>query len=215
MTAGQVRSGGLGLIELLVGMAVMAIALAYVLPSFSDWFRNTRVRNAALALQGGLQFAQAEAARRNQLVRFQFTDTQDASCKLSTSGANWVVSLSVADSSGGSTSPAGACAQAVSDTTPPYVLQISPTLPSSSTLALSAGRALIGFDGLGRLNSLGGLTTITGLTVNVGSSDGSCAAAGGTVRCLRVTVSPAGEIALCDPARSDSSDPMACVTTSN
>jgi len=212
------RSGsqrGLGLAELMVGLAVMAMALGYALPSFADWLRNARVRNAALAVQGGLQFAQAEAARRNQLVRFQFTSTQDASCQLQATGPHWLVSLSVADGSGQSTSPAGACGQPIADTNAPYVLQRSPALPANSTLSMVGSTALIGFDGLGRLNSLGGQAVTTGLTVNVGSSDGTCAAAGGTVRCLRVQVSSAGEVQLCDPARSDTTDPMSCPTTSN
>lgn len=215
MTAAARQQHGLGLIELMVGLAVMAMALGYALPSFADWLRNARVRNAAQAIQGGLQFAQAEAARRNQLVRFQFASTQDASCQLQLNGPHWLVSLSVADGSGQSTSPAGACGQTIGDATAPYVLLRSPTLPAGSTLSVTASTALIGFDGLGRLNSLGGQASTTGLTVDVGSNDGSCAAAGGVVRCLRVQVSSAGEVQLCDPARSDSTDPMACTTASN
>jgi type IV fimbrial biogenesis protein FimT len=206
MRCTRASSKGLSLIELMVGLAIVAIALATGVPSFGEWLRNARVRSAAESIQSGLQFARIEATRRNAIVRFQFTDSITSSCALSTTGTYWVVNMSV------STSPAGKCANTLSDTTSPYLLKISPIVSTTSTVAVTAGRSLIGFDGLGRLNSLNDTVAITAMTVKVTASDGTCVASGGNVRCLNVVVSPSGQITLCDPAQSSSSHPMYCPT---
>jgi len=200
------RAQGISLIELMVGLAIVAIALATGVPSFGEWLRNARVRSAAESIQSGLQFARIEATRRNAIVRYQFTDSITSSCALSTTGTYWVVNMSV------STSPAGKCANTLNDTASPYLLKISPIVSTTSTVAVTAGRSLIGFDGLGRLNSLNDAVAITSMTVKVTASDGTCVASGGNVRCLNVVVSPSGQITLCDPAQSSSSHPMYCPT---
>ncbi|WP_083940970.1 GspH/FimT family pseudopilin [Pseudoduganella violaceinigra] len=68
------RQEGVTLLELMVGVAVLAIALAMGLPSFGAWIRNTHNRTAAESIVNGLQLARAEAVRRNTLVRFDLTD---------------------------------------------------------------------------------------------------------------------------------------------
>ena len=203
------RHRGLSLIELLVGITILAFALGLMAPSFTDWMRNARVRSAAESLQDGLYYARSEAARRNAVVRFQLVSSTDGQCALTTSGPAWVVNQSI------TTTPAGACGQAISDSSSPYLLKKSATASTSDHTTLSANRSLLGFDGLGRLHNLNNTTEITTFAVNVTSSDGTCVAAGGTVQCLRVIVRPAGQISVCDPAHSGSSDPMTCPTLSN
>ncbi len=198
------RQGGISIIELMVGITIVAIALAMGVPSFGEWLRNAKVRATAESIQSGLQFARTEAARRNAIVRFQFTDSITSSCALSATGRYWVVNMSV------STSPAGKCANTISDTTSPYLLQVSPVLSSNSTVTVSAGSALIGFDGLGQLNSLNNTVSTTSLTVDVQTSDGTCVASGGNVRCLRIVATPSGQIRMCDPAQTSNSNPMYC-----
>ncbi|UCH49935.1 MAG: GspH/FimT family pseudopilin [Betaproteobacteria bacterium] len=58
------------LIELLIGMAILALILSLGLPSVSDWMQNTQVRSAAESIQSGLQLARAEAVKRNTFVGF-------------------------------------------------------------------------------------------------------------------------------------------------
>lgn len=195
---------GFSMIELMVGITIMAIALALAAPSFADWLRNTKVRSSAEALQSGLYFARTEAARRNAIVRFQMTDSLTGSCALSKTGSYWVVNMSV------STSPAGACDSQISDSSSPFLLKVSPVISSSNAPSFSADRALIGFDGLGRLNALAGSTQISTFSVDVKGSSGSCVADGGAVQCLRIVVTPGGQISMCDPAHSGSSDPLSC-----
>lgn len=61
---------GVTLIELLIGMAIIALILAMGLPSITTWMQNTQLRSAAESIQGGLQLARAEAVRRNTFVGF-------------------------------------------------------------------------------------------------------------------------------------------------
>jgi len=199
---------GVTLIELMVAIAVLAIALMLGISSFGEWLRNTRIRSTAEALQNGLQFARTEAVRRNTQVRFQLVDSLTSSCMLSTTGSYWAVNLTA------STTPAGACGKTVSDTTSPYLLAFSPVVSSAVVTSLTGSRSAIGFDGLGRLTTITNPDSGVGtLTIKVTSSSATCVAAGGTARCLTVVVSPAGEIRMCDPSHastSDSTDPMSC-----
>ena len=100
------RQAGMTLIELMIGIVLLAILLALGAPTFFRWTQNSQIRNAAEAIQNGLTLARAEAVRRNTTVRFQLVTTTTAACALSPTGTNWVVSLD---------SPAGACDAAPSD----------------------------------------------------------------------------------------------------
>lgn len=59
---------GFSLVELLIGIAIMAILLSLAMPSFQTWLQNSQIRNAAEAIQNGLQRARAEAVGRNANV---------------------------------------------------------------------------------------------------------------------------------------------------
>jgi type IV fimbrial biogenesis protein FimT len=203
-------SRGFTTVELLVGLVSVGVLMSISLPTLSDWIRNARLRATAEALTSGLYHARNEAARRNAIVRFQLVTTQDAGCALSASGQHWIVNLAY-DNSGGAASPAGACGSAISDSTTPFILRSSPTISNTANApTLTGNRSLMGFDGLGRLNALGTATTTATFTVDVAGSTGTCVAAGGTVRCLRVVVLPGGLISMCDPSRTITTDPMYC-----
>lgn len=64
------RQHGFTMIELMIDVAVLAILLAVGLPSLRSWVINARIRTTAEAMQNGLQLARAEAAKRNERVRF-------------------------------------------------------------------------------------------------------------------------------------------------
>lgn len=61
---------GFSLVELMIGIAIMAILLGVAMPSFQTWLRNTQIRNASEAVTNGLQRARAEAVSRNTNVAF-------------------------------------------------------------------------------------------------------------------------------------------------
>lgn len=75
------RSLGFSLIELLIGIAIMAILLTLASPDFKVWMQNSQIRTATEAIQNGLQLARAEAVRRNEPVNF-----------ILGSGSGWTVS---------------------------------------------------------------------------------------------------------------------------
>ena len=64
------RSLGFSIVELMIGITVMAILLSVAVPSFQTMMQNTQVRNAAEAISNGLQRARAEAVARNTNVIF-------------------------------------------------------------------------------------------------------------------------------------------------
>ncbi|WP_432727431.1 GspH/FimT family pseudopilin [Variovorax sp. W6] len=197
---------GFGLIELMVGITILAILTLLAAPWFGDWTRNTRLRSAAETLRSDLQMARAEAIRRNTGTRLQFVSSLDASCALSTSVAIWVVNSTL------SQTPADACGNTPSTTSTPYLIGKSPLeVSKSSDLVLTATRSTVGFDALGRQSATTNPTTsIAALTVQLSSASGTCVASGGSVRCLNVIVSPGGDSRICDPARSGTTDPMTC-----
>jgi len=66
------RNGMLGvtLIELMVTVAVLAIGLSLAAPSFTQQIANYRLRTASESIINGLNYARAEAVRRNSPVSF-------------------------------------------------------------------------------------------------------------------------------------------------
>jgi type IV fimbrial biogenesis protein FimT len=64
------KSSGMTIIELMMGITILAIVLGLAAPSFSQWTRNLQIRNAAESIANGLQRARAEAVSRNTDVAF-------------------------------------------------------------------------------------------------------------------------------------------------
>ncbi len=73
---------GFSIIELMIGITILAILLAVALPSFQIWLQNAQIRNAAESIQSGLQRARGEAVARNTNVEFVLG-----------TGSSWVVRL--------------------------------------------------------------------------------------------------------------------------
>ncbi|RVU47819.1 GspH/FimT family pseudopilin [Rubrivivax rivuli] len=72
---------GLTLIELMITIAVLAIGLALAAPTFTQQIANYRLRTASESIINGLNYARAEAVRRNSPVSFTLSDT----------GSGWTV----------------------------------------------------------------------------------------------------------------------------
>jgi type IV fimbrial biogenesis protein FimT len=75
-------ANGFTLIEVMVVVAIMAITVSLAAPSFSQMVANYRVRSAAESMLNGVNYARAEAVRRNSAVKFSLT----------TGGSGWTVS---------------------------------------------------------------------------------------------------------------------------
>jgi type IV fimbrial biogenesis protein FimT len=190
----QSRARGFTMIELLITVTVLGIVLMLGLPNISAWLQNTQIRNSADAMVAGLQFARAEALRRNRPVRFNLVDTLDASCSLAAGGPHWVVSMA---------DPSSKCNVDASDAVDPFILQKRSSQEGSQNAAIGASGSSVTFNGLG---SAGG-----SLQIGVSNpSGGSCQSAAGPMRCLQVVVSASGSVRMCDPAVSDAADPRKC-----
>jgi type IV fimbrial biogenesis protein FimT len=76
------RSGGLTLIELMIGLAICAVLMSLAVPSFQTYLQRNRLKAAALGLELDLRDARWEAARRSQPVHLVFK-----------TGADWCYAL--------------------------------------------------------------------------------------------------------------------------
>lgn len=193
---------GISLIEVLVTLTLAAILMALGAPSFATWLQNSRIRNTAETISAGLQYAKSEATARNTPVRFQLTTSVGSDCAISTTGTSWVVD--VVDATNDSVE--GRCDTPPSDTVAPSILQTHSASDGSGTSAVAADTAAMVFNGLARLSPAPANPIIINIT-NPGA--GTCAADGGNLTCLRIVVSPAGQVRMCNP-KFPAGDPQAC-----
>ncbi|HWA38078.1 MAG TPA: GspH/FimT family pseudopilin [Burkholderiales bacterium] len=205
------RQRGVSLVELMLGLAILAILLFMGVPAFTDTLQNYQIRTAAESTVNGLQFARNEALRRNMSVRFQLVNSLDANCDLSPTGPSWIVSRN---------DPTAACDSATvidflepNDLSQPQVLQSrasqegTPNAVFSAT-ASGAGATTVTFTSLGRV-APGSIDTI-----NISNAVGGACQhldASGRMRCLRILVGRGGQVKMCDPGVTDTADPRACL----
>lgn len=193
----------MSLVELMVGVALVAIIMSMAIPSVQTAMQNRQIRSAAESITAGLQYARLEALRRNRTVKFELV-----------SGVTWKFGCNPANTTVG--------ADGLQDC--PAELQkqenaegaVNAAVTTAETVAASGAAASSGvFDGSITFNSLGRVATTSLGAGNVAHYKisnpvgGTCAASGGEMRCLDVQVSSAGQVRMCDPAAS-SPDPRAC-----
>jgi type IV fimbrial biogenesis protein FimT len=201
---GPQRERGFTLIEIVVTLIVMALAVAAVAPQITSWQRNTQVRNTADSLINAVNRARNEAVRRNEdvslwLVTADSSGAMSADCALSNTSPAWVVSL---------LNPTNRCTDAVSDTVDPMIVEtlgradgaqgaVIAALNSASLPATS-----ITFNGYGRVANTA--TAITRIDIDQ-------QVAGADARRLRVAISGAGSVRMCDrDLPTTSTDPRKC-----
>lgn len=209
----SVRERGVTLIELAIGLAIVAILLMLGLPAWNVFLQNTQIRNAGESVLQGLNLARAEAVRRNTTVRFQFVNNLAASCALSGSSLNWVVSLgdttnlcNVAPADPGDTSPP-------TGSDPKIVQKQSGTEGTRNVVLAATGGNTVIFNGVGRVLQPPAIPVAPFTQIDLSNSRGTCQhtdATNGTMRCLRVLVSTGGQVKLCDPKVTDNTDPRFC-----
>jgi type IV fimbrial biogenesis protein FimT len=78
------RQSGVTLIEIFVGLAIIALLVGMAVPSFIAWMHNSQIRAAAESILNGMQVARAEAIRRNTRVEFRLGAGSDWSVTLPT-----------------------------------------------------------------------------------------------------------------------------------
>jgi type IV fimbrial biogenesis protein FimT len=203
------RQRGVTMVEALVALVIGGVLLAMALPNFSAWIASTRIRATAEGLLAGLQYAKSEATTRNTQVRFQLTSSLDANCLRSTTSTNWVVD--VVDANPDDDSVEKQCNAAPSDTEAPSILQVRSAAETGSGAAVNADADQVIFNGLGRQAPAVVGTPVDTVTLDIAptSATGRCLADGGKITCLRIVVSPAGQVRMCNPTVA-SGDPQAC-----
>lgn len=174
---------GFTLIEVMIAITLLAFLLLLALPSFSTMLSNLRVRSVSDSLLSGIQVARTEALKRNINISFELDPATGI-------GGGWKVypTSNSADVLHSKSGPEG----------------------GTIFVAMDTGATLIEFNNLGR-RVLPLVPNTTGnLDVDVSYPNaGTCEDSGGSIRCLRITVSLGGETRLCDPNRS-TGDPQAC-----
>jgi type IV fimbrial biogenesis protein FimT len=201
---GGCKTQGFSLIELMVVVVITALLFAMGVPAFNNWIAGTRIRSTAEALLAGLQYAKSEAASRNTQVRFQLTTSVDASCAWSVNGTSWVVD--VVDTDAAKDSVEGKCDTPASDSNPPSILQVRSGNEATGSTKVSADSATVVFNGLGRLSP----TPPAALNIDITPANASdCVAKGGKITCLRIGISTAGQIRMCNP-NLPAGQPAAC-----
>lgn len=205
------KQRGFTIIETAVTLAVMALLLFAAVPNIGTWMDNTRIRNTADSLHSGLQTARGEAVRRNQNVSFWLVSTDDPavlndSCTLSESSGSWVVSVN---------SPIGHCGDNPHPTNSPMIVSKRPVGDGGGRVSVTAAHVSGGastagtkvtFNGFGRLVGSTDTDTINQIDITGANADSD-------TRHLRVSISSAGLVRLCDPQVSNPDDPRLCPAT--
>jgi type IV fimbrial biogenesis protein FimT len=197
------RQRGFNIIEAAVTLTILGLLIAAVLPSASEWIRNTTVRTMAESIQNGMKKAKAEALRRNKIVTFWLVTpptaaSLDSTCALSSTSGSWVISTA---------DPTGKCDVAPSPTVDPGIVETYGAGPGASAVSVvglaSDGvtpATFVSFNGYGQRVQTGNPLARIDLTH---SQSGA--------RRLQIEISAGGSIRMCDRDVA-AGDPRACVT---
>jgi type IV fimbrial biogenesis protein FimT len=194
-------SRGATLIEMMIGVAILAILMTLAVPNFSLWIKNLGIRSAAESIRAGLMLARTEAMKKNTAMRFHLTTSVGAECALydneGGSAWAWIVSRDDAVTN-------HQCGAAASETDAPRIVQTYDGRQSGGDkVRLAAGQSLFTFNGLGRLTS-----AAADILVADAGGEENCASKGGRARCLNIKITTGG-IRMCDPAL-PGTDTQAC-----
>lgn len=198
MQGNRLRERGFNLIELMVGLALLALVMFVAIPSIATWMRGSQVRAGTESILGALQSARAEAVRRNANVELVFT-----SLALGGTASDWRIRCVAANAS--ATCPG--LGQGVDGPGVTYIEEAlnSASSPHAVVSVTPAATTSIAFNGTGRITPL----PAGNIQFDVAHDAGTCISAGGDVRCMRVIVAPGGQPRMCDPSL-PSTNPRGC-----
>jgi type IV fimbrial biogenesis protein FimT len=187
---------GFTLIELAITLTVMTVLILMVVPSFTGWLNNSKVRSVAEALQNGLRAAQAEAIRRSHQTAFVLTSATPAPntvASTSGSGSNWYIQV---------------LPVYVGETLDPNPMVQSGSFgnlaPNVKVTASPATASLVCFNSMGRLVANSDATTSTNFGTTCTAPTGNITydvTLTGATHPLRVLVGLGGQVRMCDTTR--------------
>jgi type IV fimbrial biogenesis protein FimT len=184
------KQRGMNLIEILITLGVLALLISLGAPGFGEWLQAQRIRAAAESVTNGMQVARGEAIRRNLPV----------SLGLEPPMSTWTACEATVIPCD-STTPAGQFIQNKSGAESGGNARVKATPDGAILVTFSAlGAVVDNPDGSSRLTQ-----------VDVFDPSAICNADGGSMRCLRIVVTPGGSIRMCDPTPTIvAPDPRAC-----
>ena len=197
------RQRGFNMIEIAVTLTILGLLMAAVLPSVSEWIRNTHVRTMAESIQNGLKKAKSEALRRNRIVTFWMVAPStaaslDSSCALSSASGSWVISMA---------DPTGKCDVAPSPTVDPGIVETYGAGAGASGITVAGlasdgttAATSVSFNGYGQRVPAGTPLARIDITHSLGGA-----------RNLEINISAGGSIRMCDRDVA-AGDPRACGT---
>lgn len=197
------KERGVSLIELMIGLAILAFVLMMGVPAFGTFLQNQKLRDAATTTFAEANLARAEAIRLNSTVQLVFTEDEpdistfkDAASSIS--GRNLLVRGNVYNPTTGQAEP--------------KMLDVKLRREGSGqTDPDAAGVQVASTTGLIEFTPLGGTNLVADETIQITNpAGGECKSAGGTMRCLNVVITRGGQIRLCDPAVTTAGDTRSC-----
>lgn len=168
---------GFTLVEILIGITIVAMLMAVGLPSYRAWIQNTQIRGAAESVLNGMQLARSEAVRQNLNVQLVL-GTQ----------SSWTISVpSTATQIQARDYSAGSKNVTVTKT------------PNAATT--------VTFNSLGRVTTNADASaTFTQLDFDVPTTILAAAES----RNLRIVIASGGNVRMCDPTVTDTTDSRFC-----
>ncbi|MEJ1959005.1 MAG: GspH/FimT family pseudopilin [Nitrosomonadales bacterium] len=143
------RSGqrGVTLVELLIGLAILAVLLALAAPYAGQIISNAKIRTAAEAIESGLQLARSSAVNQNAQVQFALLTGTDSS---------WTV---------GCVTPVAGVQSC------PAVIQSHTAAEGTSQAIVAADQTAVVFNGFGAANPAANICVgLTGVTTACAAS---------------------------------------------
>jgi type IV fimbrial biogenesis protein FimT len=204
------RERGTSLIELMIGLAILGVLLGMGIPAFQTMMQNYQIRTTAEAMISGLQTARNEAVRRNTTVRFQLVNSLDSDCNPVETGTSWVISRN--DPTAKCDKPTVTSFLEPNNTGEPQIVQKYQAEGGTATVSGTSGGAAasaVVFTSLGRIATGSGSID----TIDIANpTGGTCEhdATPGKMRCMRIRVSGAGQVKMCDPKVTDTADSRYC-----
>ena len=200
---------GVTLVELLVGMSIVAVLLGLGLPSISLYLQSSKLASAANAYLSGVQMARQEAIRRNVQVQFVLTDTPVNTADLanvvvpSITGRSWVVRA---------TDPS-----VVPPAPPAYLLVETKaavegafSVTAAPSVQITGNSSLNVFTGVIPFNGFGATSDQSSYTLSMQNLAGGACAPSGPMHCPRIEIPSGGLVHLCDPSVTLASDTRSC-----
>ena len=184
-TGQKPRNLGFTLVELMIGIVIIAILLSTAIPSFRSWMLDTQVRNAAESVQSGLQRARSEAVSRNSNITFTLG-----------AGTSWIVDVVPPPPVASGIPPIDSRAsnEGSRDVTLIGLAADTPLTfpPTFNTSTPATTITLNNLGGVAANAPVGGVTPPPLARVDF--------SAVGSVRSLRITVGAGGNAKMCDPS---------------